>query len=568
MLPPNDRSSLHFRQFAILLLVLLGAHFPLFFNHDLVMDDWLLLKPQSSYVVDMNFMLQGAGHPVFFSYFSLANWTGAPISAMQTLAFVSIASGALCAASVASRLKMLTPLEALAAALIIWTYPAYGMWAGKANTVYVFSFSLFFIGSWLLSLCFGAGGKSRIFLRICAAMVFFFSFALNSTMVLYAFSMLALYIATYLTADATTGMARRALTSAFRTVMSFPELAVLPLIYWAVLNIWFARVGVYATYYNTHLPTFADIADGIHTFVTFGYTRALRDAVRTALENRSMPLAAALLVLTGLFLSRAKCGPRMISAVAVGWPIVVAIAVFLAISVPYLIVGARPGEHVYETRHLLLFGIPLALALLSLKRFSELLIPEPFATAAVFGGALILAIPSLWAGYAFLQARALKQESLVEHLASLPKPAALVFGVVDGFEGKFGRNLAFGITELSGMLRLAWGDEPFFGFTEQAERTWVLREMECARTAKGTAFSHIAPTGPQATISMQPGPSAGPAINVARHYYACRLFGSCDVSQFVQQQVLVDVKAGPIPNIDAVNDLHCDVFLRGERAKP
>ena len=99
------------------------------------------------------------------------------------------------------------------------------------------------------------------------------------------------------------------------------------------------------------------------------------------------------------------------------------------------------------------------------------------------------------------------------------------------------------------MLRLAWGDQPFFGFSLVSERPTVLQEMELSRTAKGSAYRHIDLSGPQATISLQPGPAAAPNAVLVRHYYACRLLSRCDVAAFLKELAIVKIDIGPIAGV-------------------
>ena len=155
----------------------------------------------------------------------------------------------------------------------------------------------------------------------------------------------------------------------------------------------------------------------------------------------------------------------------------------------------------------------------------------------MFGLASIVSVAALWNNYVFLQARALKQEALSSHLAAMPMPAATVFDLVDGFENYSPRFAPFGIAEVTGMLHLAWGDHPFFGFSFPGERPTILREMESARIDEGSSFRGMDPSGPQATISLEPGPAAAPDAALARHYYACRLLARCDVAALLTQLV-------------------------------
>ena len=147
----------------------------------------------------------------------------------------------------------------------------------------------------------------------------------------------------------------------------------------------------------------------------------------------------------------------------------------------------------------------MALGHLDNNRLSETAVSANVAFAVVFGTASILSIAMLWNSYVLMQTRVLRQEALSSHLAVITKPAATVFAVNNGFLDYPSTRMPFGVSEVSGMLRLAWGNRPFLGFTLGVERPTFLHEMEFLRSAEGSAFHNIDPSGPQATISFQPG---------------------------------------------------------------
>ena len=536
------------RAIVVLLIVLLAAHAPMLLNDGLFMDDWLVLKPRPDYVIEIDFLLNGAGHPIFYSYDTFANWTGAPVVVMVALALAGIVLGAISLVLTATRLGLLDRAEAVGFALIVWTYPGYQLWAGKANAVYVFSFGLLFIGTWLLTLAFGARGLRQVLLRVACALVFLLSFALNSTIVLYAFVGLGLFVAIWRESDAADGFVRRTWLASWRCGLRYPELVVLPLIYWGALNIWFKRIGVYAQHYGAHVPTFDELADGWWAFFAAGYWDVGEHAFSVATEVPAMFIPAAVLVAIVVLLRPGTKPARSMLATAL--PLVLAVVLFLSLSSPYLIAGLRPlSAHFYETRHLLMFGLPFALALLAFKRLAERGIGRRAAFALLFGLGLITSISMLWSGYLFMQARALKQEALARDLAGRVQPAATVYALDDGFFDSQSRHMLFGLAEVTGMLRLAWGNQPFFGFALRAERPDILRQMEKARTAPGSAFRHVDPSGPQATISFRPGPGAALNQALVRKYYACRLLARCDVAEFLSQIAQVTIQLGPIPGI-------------------
>lgn len=518
-------------------------------NDGLFMDDWLVLKPRPDYFIDIGFLLNGAGHPIFYSYDTFANWTGEPVAVMVSLAIAGIVFGAMSLALTATRVGVLDRAEAVGFALIVWTYPGYQLWAGKANAVYVFSFGLLFIGAWLLTLAFAASGLQRVLLRMACALVFLLSFALNSTIVLYAFVMLGLFVAIWRGGAASDGFVRRTWLASWRCALGYPELVLLPLIYWGSLNIWFKRIGVYAQHYDAHFPTLRELVAGWQAFFAAAYLDVLAHAVRAAITVPTIFILAAVLVGVVLLLLRSDTKPTT-SRLGILMPLALAVILFLALSSPYLIAGLRPSStHFYESRHLLMFGVPSALAFLAFKRQAERWTAPGVAFAVVFGSGLIVSIGMLWSDYVFMQARTLKQEALAYSLAGRAQPAATVYALDDGFVDYPSRHVPFGLAEVTGMLHLAWGNQPFFGFALRAERPGILREMNEARKAPGSAFHHYDPSGPQATISFQPGPGAAPNQTLVRKYYACRLLGRCDVAELLAQLAQVTIKLGPIAGI-------------------
>ncbi|WP_247967858.1 hypothetical protein [Bradyrhizobium sp. 195] len=537
------------RAIIVLLVVLLAAHAPMLLNDGLFMDDWLVLKPRPDYFIDIDFLLNGAGHPIFYSYDTFANWTGAPVAVMVSLAFAGIVFGAISLALTATRLNLLDRAEAVGFALMVWTYPGYQLWAGKANAVYVFSYGLLFVGAGLLTLAFSARGLRRMLLRVACALVFLLSFALNSTIVLYAFVVLGLFVAIWRGGSAADGFVRRTWFASWRCALGYPELMVLPLIYWGTLNIWFKRIGVYTQHYDAHFPTLRELAEGWGAFFVTGYRDVMAHAIRAAIQVPALFILAAMLVGIVLLLLRAATKPTT-SRLAIALPLVLALILFLALSSPYLIAGLRPSStHFYESRHLLMFGLPAALTLLAFKRQAERWLTPGAAFAVMFGPALIMSIGMLWGDYVFMQARTLKQEALARDLAGRVQPAATVYALDDGFFDYPSRHVPFGLAEVTGMLRLAWGNQPFFGFALRAERPDILRGMDEARKAPGSAFHHFDPTGPQATISFQPGPAAAPNHTLVRKYYTCRLLARCDGAEFLTQLAQVTIKLGPIAGI-------------------
>ena len=78
-----------------------------------------MLKPGPNYPVDIDFLINGAGHPVFFAYYSFANLTGAPVLVMKAMAIAAILTGAICLFLAGVRTGLLSPAEAAGVALLV-----------------------------------------------------------------------------------------------------------------------------------------------------------------------------------------------------------------------------------------------------------------------------------------------------------------------------------------------------------------------------------------------------------------------------------------------------------------
>jgi hypothetical protein len=547
--PTRMSAPISCRALIVLSILLLVAHAPLLLNDGVFMDGWLQLKQRPDYVVDLDFMLHGAGHPVFYLYYTIANLTGAPVLLMQIMALAAVLLGAVSLSLAATRARLLDPMEAIGFSLIVWIYPGYQMWADKTLAAYLFSFGLFFAGTWLLMLAFDAVGRRHAVLRIAAALAFFLSFALNSLMMLCVFVMLGLFVAIWRANSAEQSPIRRLVLSAWRCAAGYSEFVVLPLVYWAALNIWFKRVGAYAGYYGIHLPSWSALRSGWNAFFQMGCMNVLARAGQTISNHWLLfTLIIATVIIVALKL-RAREAPARTPIFEIALPFLLSVLLFFALSMPYLIAGIQPTLSFYETRHLVLFGLPGALLVLAVKRLVQGAIGDRAALVGVFGLASILSIAALWNSYVYLQARTLKQEALSRDLAHIPMPAATVFDLVDGFERISPRFAPFSIPEVSGMLRLAWGDHPFFGFSFPGERPTILREMKSAWNVEGSPFRSMDPSGPQATISLDPGPAAAPDAVLVQHYYACRLLARCDVASLLKQLAVVKVSVGPIAGV-------------------
>jgi hypothetical protein len=309
-------------------------------------------------------------------------------------------------------------------------------------------------------------------------------------------------------------------------------------------------VGPYQVYYLLRAPSLHEWLSRLGDFWRWGYLELARNGIFIA---RAMPKlvipALAIGAAVVLLASRPKRnkGEAPDVAVAIGL-LAVTLAAFVICAAPYVVSGIGPDGHFYESRHLILFGIPLALALIAGYRLASRVFGNDAVGRILTVAAIALNICALWNGYFFQQGRWLRQAALIDDLQrKYPAPPAAVFDLSDGFLDHGGHTF-FGITEITGALHAAWDSRPLFGFTGSHERPTILQEMDAMVDKDGSAFRNMDIWGPQATIDFVPKPPVLTYYALSLAYYRC-LVGSCDTGAFSDALAETAVQVGPIPNL-------------------
>jgi hypothetical protein len=539
---PNPPSQ--HRDPLILTLALLLVHVPLLLNDGFYADDWLMFRLAPDYPVNTDFLIHGAGHPFLFTYVTLANLSGHPAAFMTLLAMSAIVIGALNLRSLLLRLRVFSDFEAGLFAFLVFSYAGYQNWATKLLAAYLFSFALLCLGLNLLSIL-AEAGRRRIRIRVAALVTIFCSFSLNSMMVAYAIGLFAIVFVQ--------GRGGASLLSRIAgAIRNFPDFIALPIVYWIAINHFFPKTGPYKAYYMPRLPGIDDLAGGLNTFWIFGFRKVIRQGLELMRDSQLVP-ALALLIAVALvaMLVRNRSLRAAVSghsAVAIIWPVLAAAIVFVMCAMPYLASGVQPSEHFFDSRHLVLFGVPNALLLVAFLRVVGLLAIPRLIGFGLVAVVMAVGISALWSGYVNQQARWLRLEALMDDLRrSYREPPASVFALSDGFLDN-PKHIFFGTPELTGALHLVWGPRPLLGFTGSHEQPTVLQEIDHASRMEGSAFRNFDPWGPQATIAFVPTTPVLDNYGLARSYYSC-LLTACDAAALIDRIATVDIKTGPIANL-------------------
>ncbi|MGY4619554.1 hypothetical protein ACVWZ4_004781 [Bradyrhizobium sp. USDA 4472] len=540
------RAALLDRTSCLLVGFLLIVHVPLAFNNGLFGDDWLMFEVKPGYQTLISFLLHGAGHPITYLYCAMANLTGYPMLFMNGLALAGIAIGALSLRSFLIHLRILSEFETSCVVFLVWTYAGFRDWATKITAPYIFSFALLCLG---LNLFAGIANSRRpsVGLRLVSLVAIFCSFAINSMIVVYFVGLLAGIWLIKSDEGRKQPIANRLAQSAKR----FADYLAVPFVYWVSTNYFFPKIGPYRDYYLIRVPALDDTLVQLRQFVRWGTYEPFLNAIELAAQSRLPAIlslvAGVAFVSLALWQSRIAASRSRTSPRDLIWPAVAGIMLFVVCALPYISVGISPTGHFYESRHLILFGIPLGFILVSILRVVQHA-SSKFVSYAVCALVLSANLCSLWNSYFFQQARWIRQSAMIEQLQrSYREPPAAVFNLVDGFLDYPG-NTYYGISEITGALHVAWDNRPLFGFTGRNERPTVLQEIDQAMRMDGSAFRNMDLRGPQATIEFVP---KAPVLNnyeLSTRYYGC-LIRFCDRQEFLDAEASTSVRIGPIPDI-------------------
>lgn len=526
-----------------LLGALLIAHAPLLVNDGLFGDDWLIFKLGPDYPAQTRFLIHGAGHPITYAYCALANFTGHPAAFMTGLAVFGIVAGALSLRSFLARLQMFSRFEVEFLSLLVWTYAGFQAWASKILAAYILSFGLLCIGTNLLAAIASSKRQHQMWLRLLALVVLFCSFAINSMMIVYLIALLSIAFV-YLPPER--DLFARLVASAKR----FGDFLALPLIYWLSTNYFFPKIGPYREYYGLKDLSFTEAAFRLQEFARWSVSTPLKDAAILTEQSR-WPFVVAMA--TGLvFVALAGRNEKSFVTPPCGGPvsalplIVLSFVTFILFAMPYIAIGVSPG-HFYESRHLVLFGVPVGLLCIAGYRIALGYLGK-VAALALSTLTISIGLCALWNGYFHEQARWLRQTAMIDGLRrTYREPPAAVFNLVDGFLDYFAHTY-FGASEITGALHVTWDSRPLFGFTGRHEPPTVLQDIAELAKLDGSAFRNIDPLGPQATIELVPTKPVLTNYQLSARYYRC-LISRCDATQMIDSLANVAVQVGPIAGI-------------------
>lgn len=534
------------------LAILALAHLPLLLNAGLYQDDWLIVPAWGrEQALDLGFLVD-AGHPLLYTYYRLVWAVGGSVFAFKLAVWLAILLGAWCTLRLAPNLFGLTQYEAFWLTLVVWTYPGYMLWPVVTVGAYVVAFVLFLAG-WRVLLY--GNGVSSLPRRIVALVLFFMSFSLNGLLVIF-YAFVCCHVLTRGATEVTSrrGVAKRIGMLAWRWTRRHPDFLLLPIAYWLWLNTLFPRTLGYAEYYAFKLDA-QQWLDGIGGFLRFGAWRPIWQFAATV---KRFPILSCLVLsaLTLILVFLASLARHRFDEPATyrsPWVLLPSLAIVLcAVIGPYILIGITPNLHFYESRHLMLLGLPLGLCVVVAARFLSRTGITAIGLDVGLAIAVAAAIFVLVQNYTYLEARWARARAAQTHFADLRelREAALIL-VDDAFFKPDGHQIIdrhdyLGIFEWSGIVDSLWGGQRRVALDRAREPTLVDR----LTTDRLAAFSELGyywimrnadPAGASCVVSIEPAEPQSTNVEIAvRHIYK-RIFARDSVEEFLRGLITVDL---------------------------
>lgn len=385
----------------------------------------------------------------------------------RLLAFVFLFLIGVLVYAILSKLKDFNKADAFYVAAIVISYPASKVVFLGITLPGLFCLCLFFLACYItLAANDGGGGqrKSRgILQRIVSLLLFFVSFQINSLLVFYYGFLLLIFL---LQAQAS-GIIKRVIDFALKKA----DYIILPFIYYAIKIIYFPSKGVNLEYNRLIFDAPSGILK-IITDIIHGIYYSLIPLFTLLHET-----AFIVILLVCVFFIFWETGRQAIGQKGLSRNHLIFLfgffLLFLAIS-PYAAVGKRPTVG-FESRHLLLIGLPVGLLVVSFVNliFSYLSLPDKYKKLIYLIIISIFALDNI-GNYSAYQIRAIKDRALMLQLSEMPSAKAYSTFLIRNWAYNADERSYYdnGVYEWSRILKMTWGEERWLGGAEEEYKSW------------------------------------------------------------------------------------------------
>jgi hypothetical protein len=274
----------------------------------------------------------------------------------------------------------------------------YSLW------MYTSAVFLFWLGWAGLTVLPSWRGAPAFGLRCLLLATFFLSFSLNSLLVAYysvALALFALRLRSWNWPDV--------FGSATRSIRSFPDFLILPVVFWSWKKVFHPSTGAYADY-NTPLLSVGHLAAGFLEM----YRQMIAPLAFEMLSSPIWIVGAVFAALAVLWMGCGKDPARRASDNLGPKLMTVGVLLFVASIFPYLAVGQIPSLFGWTSRNAILTPLPLAMSVVGIAMTATRVtaFAPPRAWYALVVALVVLNVGACWRNYLTLQAFGLKQEAV------------------------------------------------------------------------------------------------------------------------------------------------------------
>lgn len=440
------------------------------------------------------------------------------------------------------KLRMFSREDSFFVSAFAITYPAYKVAFLGINTPALFRLFLFLLAVFIsISNVFGDAGRfpiKNILWRLFSLTLFLFSFSTNSFLVFY-FGFLAMLFMTRPLAQG--GGKRASVDFIFRRI----DYILLPFMFLTVKVLFYHPFGEFIGYNNPIVYSPSGIYKIMTTFI-IGFYYAFKPLFY--LTNEPLFILALFILLIYVLLMGIRkdvLETKIDRAV-----ITICYAIFLLCLAifPYAAVGKYPTEY-YESRHLLLVGVPMGLMIVAIMDY--------FLRHIMIGGKwkyyiyiVLIAAFSLIniQNYLDWQFRWIKDRSVILQLQKMPQAKSFSTFYVrnNAFRPEEASRYEYRPSEWSGIFKLAWNDEKWLGLDEAKIGTAVLINMSKSFDARHI-LSNYNPKGSKALLVLS---YHEPAFSFSRirrfkqvisKYYYYKYLNPAQLDPFLSKLVKIEI---------------------------
>lgn len=523
--------------YAIVAAAILIAHGPILLMDGIYWDDWVF----------RDFVLRGdwAGNYEHYRVLGepgigLVLWFIGSIGRAEltyhVLSVTLLIANGILIMRIARSLGRMSTLEAAIIGIVAGAYPAVEVSFTFIVTVYYLMLCTLLLGVECFLQARKKSGVAHWVWRIASLLLFLFSFQHNSLLVFYGVFFLLLIL------DEWKRSGRSLVRSGCQTALRYPEFVVGPFAFWLINDWMFPRIY----FYNKFNLTFGNIKAGTLAFISKGLMEQVREVGRTLVAYPNLGIAAAVAGAVLMWLWRGKAA-RALSEHRTLIIIAAAAVVFLFSIAPYVLVSKGARAHGYTTRHALLVGVPVGIAVVGILRPMVRRSWSTVVGAAIFSVLFFSCSAALWGHYANWQARWVKDRSFMLSMVEHPERKSIgTFFIEDKFPLIIGENYRF--FDWSSMFTEAWGEQGYSGFTG-AGPTKEFPDWE--RDQQQPAWYNVEgyPRSPcEAALTIEPGPlvQGKTSFDIARAYMRHRFFGTEEeMNAFLRGVTTITVKPDP-----------------------